>query len=380
MNVFLATDYRVVSYNGRIYGYNRFQSILKRYSHAFGEITLCTRCLDCKPNDKYIDITDDIKKFIPINLRKALFCIYDKDLKTALAGCDLVIGRYDSVIAFRAASIARKMGIPTMAEIMADPWDGYWNHGLIGKLLAPYMYYANKRAIFKSNYATYVTDYFLQCRYPCKGISINASNVQLPYIDDLIKDIRIDKIINKTNFKKLTLITTAAVNVYAKGQEFVIRAIPKLQSRGFDIKYKLVGGGSPERLKKIAKKLGVEDCVEFLGEQNLDFVLKTIDQSDIYIQPSLQEGLPRAVIEALSRACPVIGTRTAGTPELINEECVVDRKSSDDIVRAICTIANKEKFLRLADNNFNRASDFKIDILDDRRNNFFDRIKSEIQK
>lgn len=380
MNVLLATDYRVVSYNGRIYGYKRFQSILERYSKAFGSIILCTREIECAPNDKYIDITDNIKCFIPVNLTSTLLFFNKKKINKALLECDLVIGRYDSIIAFRLASLARRMNIPTMAEIMADPWDGYWNHGVIGKLLAPYMYYANKRAIFKSDYATYVTDYFLQHRYPCNGISINASNVQLPYIDQQIKDRRIDKIINRTDFKKLTLITTAAVNVYAKGQEFVIRAIPKLQSQGYVIKYRLIGGGSPERLKSIAKKLGVEDSVEFLGEQNIDFVLKTIDHSDIYIQPSLQEGLPRAVIEALSRACPVIGTRTAGTPELIDIECVVDKKSPNDIVRAISEISNKQDFLRLAENNFKRAADFRIDILDDRRNSFFEQIKSEIQK
>lgn len=379
MNVFLATDYRVVTYRGRIYGYKRFQSILERYTNAFGAITLCTRSMERQPDDKYIDITDNIKSFIPVSLANTLLFFNRKELKQALKGSDLVIGRYDSVIAFRIASIARSMKIPTMAEIMADPWDGYWNHGIIGKMLAPYMYYANKKAIFKSQYAIYVTDHFLQKRYPCKGANINASNVQLSYIDPSVIDKRIEKI-NKTDFKKLTLVTTAAINVYAKGQEFVLRAIPKLQSKGYEIKYKLIGGGSADRLKKIAEKLGIEDSVEFLGEQNMDFVLKSIDDADIYIQPSLQEGLPRSVIEALSRACPVIGSRTAGTPELIDEICVVDRKSPHDIVRAICKISNKEEFLRLSKNNFQRSKDFTIDLLNIRRNKFFENIKSEIHK
>lgn len=377
MTVLLATDYRVVLHNGRLFGYKRFQSILQRYSKAFGNVKLCTRIMECKPNDKYIDITDDVHSFIPIKLSHTFLHLDRLKLKNAVKDCDLIIGRYDSVIAFRIASIARKLRIPTMAEVMADPWDGYWNHGFLGKMLAPYMYFANERAIRESNFAVYVTDKFLQQRYPCKGKCINASNVQIANIDNSILKKRISRI-NQADLKKITLVTTGDVEYYAKGQEFVIRAIPQLLSQGYMIKYKLIGGGSQTRLKNIAKKLRVEDNVEFLGEQNMDFVFQAIDEADIYIQPSLKEGLPRAVIEALSRACPVIGARTAGTPELIDEECVVDRKSPDDIAKAICKIANKNDLSRLARNNFQRAKDFEESLLNSRRTSFFDIIKSEI--
>ena len=58
----------------------------------------------------------------------------------------------------------------------------------------------------------------------------------------------------------------------------------------------------------------------------MDITLKQYDKIDIYIQPSDQEGLPRSLIEAMSRACPAVGSTTAGIPELLDSEFVFKRK------------------------------------------------------
>ena len=61
-------------------------------------------------------------------------------------------------------------------------------------------------------------------------------------------------------------------------------------------------------------------------------MFELLDECDIYLQPSLQEGLPRSVIEAMSRGCACIGAATAGIPELLESEYVVKRKSVQENV------------------------------------------------
>ena len=147
---------------------------------------------------------------------------------------------------------------------------------------------------------------------------------------------------------------------------------------GIRVKYTLVGGGDPAYLQQVAKKCGVEDQVVFTGRKNLDEVFALLDETDIYVQPSLQEGLPRSVIEAMSRGCPAIGARTAGIPELIAPECVVRRKSVSDIAETIIKIANAEKMTALAKNNFENAKKYEDSVLTQRRNAYFGKIVEDL--
>ena len=262
---------------------------------------------------------------------------------------------------------------------MGCAWDAYWNHGLVGKMAAPYVFAKMKQTVYHADYALYVTNEFLQKRYPCKNSSVAASNVQLVEVSDDVLSKRIERI-KKCDTKTLRLMTTAAVDVRYKGQEFVIKAIPLLNKAGIRVQYLLVGGGDQTYLKEIAKSCGVDDQVVFVGRLPLPEVFELLDTVDIYIQPSLQEGLPRSVIEAMSRGCPAIGARTAGIPELLSPECVVRRKSSTDIAETIISIANQEKMEALAKRNFAEAKEYRNDVLNARREAYFARIKAECDK
>lgn len=91
---------------------------------------------------------------------------------------------------------------------------------------------------------------------------------------------------------------------------------------------------------------------------------------DICIHPSKQEGLPRALIEAMSRALPAIGTKVAGIPELLSQQSLVRKGSVTDIVNAILRLSNKEVMLEEAQRNFHVASDYSIDVINERRQSF----------
>lgn len=73
----------------------------------------------------------------------------------------------------------------------------------------------------------------------------------------------------------------------------------------------------------------VADQIKIIGQMPHDKVFTWLDSIDIYAQPSRQEGLPRAMIEAMSRGIPCIGAKTAGIPELIDNKYIFTNSKTE---------------------------------------------------
>ena len=82
-----------------------------------------------------------------------------------------------------------------------------------------------------------------------------------------------------------------------------------------------------------------------------------LDNIDIYIQPSKQEGLPRAFIEAMSRGCPSLGSKVGGIPELLNSDCVFHKGSVHEICELLKTLDTK-RMLKEAKTNFEKSKEY----------------------
>ena len=85
---------------------------------------------------------------------------------------------------------------------------------------------------------------------------------------------------------------------------------------------RLIGyGPEEERLRALARRLGLADSCEFLGPMSPEDVWKAMEQADIYVFPSnQQEGWGAVVNEAMSYGCCVIGSQSAGSvPWLIRD-------------------------------------------------------------
>lgn len=363
---------------GKFFLLGKHYFIVKRYSEAFGKVDLFARVVEGDVDSKtYYDVSKETDKIWQGRSFKA--ARYNKKkLREAIKECDLVVARLHSIYACLAYAEIKRQKKPLFVEVMADPWDAFWNHGVVGKLIAPYMYFKTKQIVKKADFALYVTREFLQERYPCDNESVGVSNVKITDVDVAILERRLAKIARSNVNQEIVLATTAAVDVRFKGQEYVIRAIPKLNKLGIRVKYVLIGEGDPAYLTSVARQCGVLEQVEFAGRRPLDEVFQILDDADFYVQPSLQEGLPRSVIEAMSRGCPCIGARTAGIPELIAPECVVGRKSVQDVVDALSKLVVKEKMIELAKENFENAKNYRDDVLSERRNAYYDYVKSSL--
>lgn len=247
----------------------------------------------------------------------------------------------------------KKYHVPYIVEVLGDPFQALWYHSFKAKPFAVPAYFRMKKDVKNAPMVRYVTERFLQQKYPTRGQSLAYSDVVLPYSDCLEK--RKEKIQN-LDIKNISLATCGMVGRY-KGQQFVIRAIKILKQHGYKVRYNIVGVGEIDKLKKLAEREGVSECVKFWGTVLHETVFEILDESDIYIQPSLTEGLPRAVLEALSRACLCMGTRTCGIPELIEEKYLFGKKRYKEIAKIIMSLT-QEDYLQQAQHNVQVAAKY----------------------
>lgn len=306
-----------------------------------------------------------------IGLNPIEFFTKRKELENLIADevkkVDFVIARL-ALFGAIAAKYAKKYHKPYICEVVGSAWDDNWNYSFMGKMVAPYFEWLVKKTVKDSQYTIYVTQNYLQKEYPTKGKSIGISNVYIKRMDETVLTRRMARI-DKTDCKKMVFCTIAAVNVRYKGQVYMFEAMKKLKGNGIQIKYILIGGGDQTYLQKKAEEYGVSDAVTFTGPIEHKWIFEHLDHVDVYIQPSLQEGLPRAMIEALSRGLPAMGFRTAGIPELISNEFVCRRKSVNDICRCILRL-NNQKMKEAAAANFEMAKSFEFSTLNKKREMF----------
>ncbi len=145
-----------------------------------------------------------------------------------------------------------------------------------------------------------------------------------------------------------------------KGYEFLLRAIPSLQEGGNGIQVVIAGTGpEEEELNRLILSLGIQKCVKLLGF--CDDVSLLLDSADIYVQPSLVEAFPIAILEASYSGLPVVATSVGGVPEaILNGETglLIPPSNSYAIASALLTLS-KDQFLRerLGGNGKSRVAD-----------------------
>jgi len=298
-----------------------------------------------------------------------------KIIKNRIKDNNIIIIRLPSFAGMIAVNECKRLKKPYIVELVACPWDSFWNHSIKGKVIAPYLYLMTKIKVWHSPYVIYVTNEFLQRRYPTIGKSISCSNVILNDFDDVVYKNRINKINNLEYQKKIIIGTTAAVNVRYKGQRYVIEALGELKKEGIcDIEYQLVGAGNQSFLKSIAAKYNVSNQIVFLGPMPHENVYRWLDTIDIYVQPSRQEGLPRGLIEAMSRGLPAFGARTGGIPELLQDMFIFSNNKKN--VLEICNIIksfDKNCMLNQAEKNYIESKKYSTSEIEFKRKDFYRR-------
>lgn len=355
-------------------------NITQRYTSIYGDLTIICRAISIKPDEKNLSrIENPLVRINAVHSSSLMISGKDKQkIRETVEKSDGVIVRLPSIIGEEVFKCAKQLKKPILAEIVTCPWDSLWNHSLKGKVIAPVMWFKTRKSTKSADYVLYVTQQFLQRRYPTNGINIGCSDVELIDNKDNILESRLESIDKKAENSELILGTLASLNTKFKGQQYVMEAIAKLKSDGKKIKYRLAGGGDASYLHSVAKKLDIEDLIIWDGLVPHKDVFDWFAKLDLYIQPSEQEGLPRALVEAMSRACPCAGSDVGGIPELLQPEDIFKRSSWNSIYSYLKEI-RKDKLKANAKHNYEKALEYTKTSLAPIREKFYKDFKSYIE-
>lgn len=387
MNALFIYDHKFFKDNdGNYYSNGRLTyNILKRYLNYCNRLLVISRVTKCEKSlidSRNISSGNNISFLtIPHFTFFHILTLFKKHrfiINREMMNSDFVITRLPSITGLIACNIAKKHNKKIIVEMVGCPWDALWNHSIKGKLAAPIIWYLTRKAIKQAPYVAYVTGEFLQKRYPTLGKQIANSDVKLQITDDSIISKRFEKIKSLDKSKTIKLCTIGSVDVRYKGQEYVIKAISNLNKEGCKFEYHIIGDGNQDYLQSVANRYNVSDVIKFVGSLPHEEIFNYLDSIDIYIQPSKQEGLPRAMIEAMSRGCPCIGSSIGGIPELIDRSMIFEKGNVKELTNILSHITI-DKLLDESRRNFDRSKSFSESNIKKTKDAFFKEFLSGIK-
>ncbi|MBA6153394.1 glycosyltransferase [Gelidibacter maritimus] len=372
--------------NGNVFTINHVESnlIWDRYLKVFTHLTVLARIQEVEEEvDERFLISQKNISFVaipyfvgPKEFIKNYFKI-NKTLAKLIRRDRAYICRLPNMSGNLLIKHLRRKNIPYVVELVADPWDVY-SAGSLKKSMNPFFLTFNKyRSLFtlrksvrNAKGVIYVTEYILQKRYPAqkKAITTHASNV----------------VLKKKSFSNKPLELSTPPNVFKicsigsleqlyKSPDIVLKAIKKIRDLGKNVQLTWLGGGfHKSSMIQLSKELEISEAVFFKGNVSPEVVFQELENSHLYLQASRTEGLPRAVIEAMAKGLPCIGTRIGGIPELLDEEALIDKDNIDQLVnKVIYFLDNLNALNRQAKKNLEKARTYQYEILEKRREDVY---------
>lgn len=137
---------------------------------------------------------------------------------------------------------------------------------------------------------------------------------------------------------------------WEKGLDYLINAWPGVLRETPEAKLVLAGEGNERaEIEEMIKNLGISSSVELKGNLPHDQTLKEIKKSEIFICPSLAEGLGIVFIEAQACGVPAIGTKVGGIPDVIQDGengLLILPKNSEAISEAIIKLLSDKNLAK----------------------------------
>jgi glycosyltransferase involved in cell wall biosynthesis len=315
---------------------------------------------------------------------------------------DAVIITVPSTIASFLGPPLRRAGHPYGAQVVGDPYEVF-SEGSVNsafrRLFQRWYTKSQEKICANANGAVYVTRNVLQKKYPCKNAEFAVSDVDIDiFINE--KENYPDKhqrVSNRWNSaflprgkdlfrshgEKVEVVTVGSMEQMYKGIDLVMAATADLKRKGFDIKLTIIGDGRNRRkLEENAKKLNIWENTQFLG--NIEHgrkLLQELNTADVFVLASRTEGLPRAMMEAMSIGLPCIGSDVGGIPELLDKADIFPPNNIKALTEKLVeVITEKGRLDRMILRNVEKAKEFRREKLDKHWIQFIMLIKNETEE
>lgn len=302
-----------------------------------------------------------------------------KELELLINKSDVVLVRLPSILGFVGAHIAFENKKKVIVEQVGNAFEAMNTTGsLLGKISAPILHSINKKIVSRADYVSYVTISKLQEEYPSKGLTASVSNVVLESIYSK-EQINLERFSNEAI--KIGLI--GGFDTRYKGQDILIKAISLLPlDSQKNIELYFVGKGNANWLLNLSKKLKLYNNIKFIGPmESGKEIFDFLSTMSLYVQPSLTEGMPRALLEAMSVGCPVLGSKVGGIPDVIEKDHLHtpgDYKMLFSQINDL--IEDRDLLTKESFRSVDVVKKFKKNLLDLKRKEFYNQIIEDLQK
>jgi glycosyltransferase involved in cell wall biosynthesis len=298
-------------------------------------------------------------------------------VRKALHKGDAVIFRAPSLLGDLMMPGLRTTKRPYGVEVVTDPYDVFSPNAIKHPFRPFFRWWFTRRLRWECGgacAAAYVTERALQRRYPPapRAFTTHYSSIDLPST----AFVKTPRTTVPNGSVRLILVGTLA-QLY-KGPDVLIHAVGACVREGLNIELVFVGsGGYQAQLEARAAALGIGTRVQFRGQvAAAEAVRAELDRADLFVLPSRQEGLPRAMIEAMARGLPCIGSRVGGIPELLPAEDMVPPNDASALARRIReVVGDPSRMVRMSARNLEKAREYRYDVLSERRRVFYENVK-----
>lgn len=370
--------------NGRIFSPGGFgNEFWSNYVCAFGRVIVIARVEAADTSEEsWSEVTlsdveiSPIEPYIgPIGILKRFPKVLNSFSKS-MKSLNGVIIRAPSVLGLFAAFIIRRIRLPFAVEVVGDPSD-IFNLGIGGIFSSFYrIVFVSKLKWLCSNAdcVSYVTQSALQRRYPAKlgAGTFAVSSVHAPKgifaagpRQSLVDDEPI-------------LFCAASLEVPYKGLDVLLEA---LATMAMPPRLNIAGDGRIRAgLEARAARLGLSERVSFLGHLSRDKVLTEMRRCTVYVQPSLTEGLPRAIIEAMATAAPVLASKVGGIPELLRPEDMVPPGNALALAALLENVlADPLRRRAMSIHSIKVAENYEVSVIEERRSRFLAEFRGHVE-
>ena len=371
-------------------------SFWRRYLDVFDDVEVLARVQSVDaPADGWREASGPHVSFIdvpyyigPVEYLKVKHAVR-RAIDGAVRQSEATLLRIPSQLGGLAAATLRRLGRPYGVEVVGDPYEVFSAGGSRHPLRLLWRWHfsrVQRRLCQEACGAAYVTERTLQQRYPCRGLQIGISDVELGgqaapahvthYSSVDLKDF--DFVFGaRPPSQPLPVARLVVVGSLAqpyKGVDVLLRAATGCIAAGRPVEVVVVGDGRyrPE-LEHLSSELGLHGRVTFTGNVPAGAAVRTVlDAADLFVLPSRTEGLPRAVIEAMARALPCVASDVGGIPELLPSEDLVPPGDVAALTSTLLAVlADPGRLAAMSARNLEKAREFHHDVLSAKRCGFY---------
>lgn len=382
-------DHKFKKVNGSYFSEGKFtDSVFRRYVNPNDRLIVISRMINTRDSRNLSEITLKNIDFRPIKgiaVSKAFSVHLLDNIKLVthnIKNTDFIVVRLPSFVGVFTLILNIMFKKPYFIEVVGDAEQALLtaqeSPNFLYKQFCIFFSHLNRFFIGNALGAVYVTKETLQKKYPNNGITCVASNVEIKIKE---KELKLEDFNIKGNSFKVGLI--GSFNNHYKGIKEAIKSINILQKNNYNVHLYILGSGHLlEEYKNLASTLNITDNIHFDGSlEGGEEVIKWLENMDIYIQPSYTEGLPRALIEAMSVGLPAIATDIGGIPELLPADCLIPPHNSEKLSHKISELIDSQELrFRHGCRNYITAKDYDSINLNRTRSKFWNTARKLVEE